>query len=427
MNKMDILILLLGGNPLPNFIIADYLLNSGRDDRDDLPIPGKIFLVSTERTKNFCESIIELLRKKHKGDFPQTEEIELYDKHRFPKTIQEKIKEKIKKSFENSHAIDSIHLGYTGGTKPMAANAFAAAIEFVHENNLKLILSDLNPDNFKLTTFTVNSNARMTEEKNFPGKGDLRDYVHLDIDEIFALHEMKPIKKKKENFILNGAMVDIIPFSLAMASDYKKGARRNRFLGISKELAKTDPKLNEKIVSNHPYLKGIFDEKYNLIISTGQFDQFVCGKWLEHYLYSSLKKIERELKITFSTIRMNVEAEYEKRKCEIDVIAMRGFQMFLFSCTTSQKIKLVKQKAFEALFRAEQLGGEHAKVVVVSTMFNTPGIPGKIKFSRKSNIRELEKDLKQFNADQKCESIGIDELSNEKELIRKLSNIINRN
>lgn len=101
--------------------------------------------------------------------------------------------------------------------------------------------------------------------------------------------------------------------------------------------------------------------------------------------------------------------------------------MFLFSCTTSQKIKLVKQKAFEALFRAEQLGGEHAKVVVVSTMFNTPGIPGKIKFSRKSNIRELEKDLKQFNADQKCESIGIDELSNEKELIRKLSNIINRN
>jgi len=417
---MDILILLIGGNPLPNFITADYLSNSDKDDRNDLPVPGKIFFVSTERTKNFSGSIIHLLKKRQKGDFPQTEEIELYDKHRFPESIQEKIK----KALENLHTLDSIHLNYTGGTKPMAVNAFAAVSEFAHKNNKKIILSDVNPDNFKLTTFEVNSKDRMSEEKNFPGKGDLRDYVHLNIDEIFLLHEMKPVKKKKEMTFLKDDMIDIIPFSLAMAADYKANNRRERFLEISKELEKSDPKINEKIVANHPYLKGIFDENLKLKITSGQFYDFINGKWLEYYLYSCLKKLETKLKIEFSDIGMSVEAEYDKRKCEIDVIAVRGFQMFLFSCTTSQKIKLVKQKAFEALFRAEQLGGEHAKVIVVSTMFNTPGIPGKIKFSKKSNLQELAKDVNQFNALKKCEFIGIDELSDETALINKLSDIL---
>ncbi|HLP46910.1 MAG TPA: hypothetical protein VK469_13230, partial [Candidatus Kapabacteria bacterium] len=126
---MDVLILLLGGNPLPNFIVADYLLNSNRNDHDDLPVPGKILFVSTARTKEFYDSIIKLLKEKararHNGYFPQTEEIELYNEHRFPGTIQDKIKEALKKY----NSINSIHLSYTGGTKPMAANAFAAAIE----------------------------------------------------------------------------------------------------------------------------------------------------------------------------------------------------------------------------------------------------------------------------------------------------------
>ncbi|MCU0288507.1 MAG: hypothetical protein MUF15_19195 [Acidobacteria bacterium] len=415
---MDILILLLGGNPLPNFIVADYLLNLNRVDQDDLPVPSKILLVSTERTEKFYNSIINLLRKKHSENFPHTEEIKLNDKHRLPESIQNKIK----KAIENQSDIDSIHLSYTGGTKPMAANAFAAAIEVAQEK-IKLILSDLDPDNFKLTSFVATSNNKMIEEKNFPGKGDLRDCVHLNIDEIFELHEMKLTNGKSENPILKNNMIDIIPFSLAIVDHYKTDIKGKDFLEISKGISQKDPKRNEKIVYDHPYLKGIFDEKYNLIISPGHFNQFICGKWLEYYLNKSLEKINNELNIKLS-IGMNVEAEYEKRNCEIDVIAMKGHQVFLFSCTTSQKIKIVKQKAFEALFRAEQLGGEHAKVIVVSTMFN---IPCEAKLSWKNNLKELEKDIKQFNADQKCELIGIDELSNEKEFLRKLKDIITQN
>lgn len=420
---MDILILLMGGNPLPNYITADYTLIPDRTDKDDLPAPGKIIFVSTDQTEKFIQSILVLLKKKHKSPLPPSEEIKLSNKHRSPGFIREELIKALKKN----PGIDSIHLNYTGGTKPMAANAVVAASTFTRGKDIKLILSDLDPDNSKLTIFKVNSNDNIPEENNFPRKGDLRDDVHLKIDEIFDLHEMALVTKRKEKSLLEDDMIDIIPFSLAMAADYKSNTRRKRFLKISKELAKADPKINERIVSDYPYLKGIFDENSKLKITPGQFHAFICGKWLEHYLYSSLKKLKPKLKIKFFEIMTNVEAIYEKRKCEIDVIAVRGFQMFLFSCTTSQKIKIVKQKAFEALFRAEQLGGEHAKVIVVSTMFNTPGIPGKIKFSKKSNLQELAKDVNQFNTVKKCEFIGIDELSKETELNKKLSDIITQN
>lgn len=420
---MDILVLLMGGNPLPNYITASYLLTSQREDQNDLPVPGKILFVSTNRTKNFYSTIIDLLKKKHQGEFPQTDEIELYDEHRSPGTIQDKIR----KALEKHSDIKSIHLNYTGGTKPMAVNAVITASSFDRGKDIKLILSDVDPDNFKLTTIDFSSNGGIFKEKRFPVSGDLRDWVHLSVDDLFSLHEMKPGPEKRKDPLSNSQMIDITQFSLTLASDYKTDTRRKRFLEISKELAIADPGINKKIVANHPYLKGIFDEDSKLKITPGQFHAFICGKWLEHYLYATLNKLKTKPHFSFSDIRMGVEAEYENRPCEIDVIALRGFQMFLFSCTTSQKIKLVKQKAFEALFRAEQLGGEHARVIVVSTMFNNPGIPGKIKFSRKSNLQELEKDLKQFNASQKCCLVGINELSDEGKFINKLSDIITQN
>jgi len=101
--------------------------------------------------------------------------------------------------------------------------------------------------------------------------------------------------------------------------------------------------------------------------------------------------------------------------------------MFLFSCTTSQEIKYVKQKVFEALYRADQLGGEHARVILVSTMYNRAFGRG-THFSQENNIEELDRDLSQFRARRNCELIGIDELYEEtcgnSALTNKLKQII---
>lgn len=415
--KMDVLILLLGGNPLPNFITADYLLNTARDDEDFLPIPHKIIFVSTERTEKFYKSVLTLLKKRHENLFPQEEELQLVKKHREPDNIQEKIKAVLKKQT----SIKSIHLNYTGGTKPMSVNAFMAAANFNGESKIKLILSDLDPDNFKLKTYLFHSSSNI---KNFPSKGDLREYVHLNIPEIFDLHHMKPLENKndKKDAILEENKIDVIEVGCAVSRKYKEGSRQKRFLEIYNELKTTNGKASSKIIDEFPFLKRMFDENLKLKLSIGQFYDYINGKWLEYYIYKSLNLLADEAKVT--VVRKGVKAvyKYEKRQCEIDVIAIKGCQMFLFSCTASKKIKIVKQKAFEALFRAEQLGGEHAAVIVVSTMFNDR-IENK-KFSMKNNVKELEKDVKQFDAENKCHFIGINELSDVSELNRKLRDIL---
>lgn len=86
--------------------------------------------------------------------------------------------------------------------------------------------------------------------------------------------------------------------------------------------------------------------------------------------------------------------------------------MYLFSCTTSDGVKSVKGKAFEAIYRADQLGGSHARVIVVSLL---PQIP---QSGHNSSIETLENDLSSFDArfNKKCKLIGRDDLLDQEKL-----------
>ncbi len=55
---------------------------------------------------------------------------------------------------------------------------------------------------------------------------------------------------------------------------------------------------------------------------------------------------------------------------QFDVAAMRGYQLFAFSCTTEDgkrkgKRGLLKQKLFESYVRARQMGGDEACAALV--------------------------------------------------------------
>ena len=50
---------------------------------------------------------------------------------------------------------------------------------------------------------------------------------------------------------------------------------------------------------------------------------------------------------------------------EVDVVAIRGYQMFAISCTTSKEMSLVKSKLFEAYVRARQMGGDEARIALI--------------------------------------------------------------
>ena len=55
----NVLILLIGGNPLPNYVTARYMMDSKRNDKEVLPVPDKFILLHSKSTKKYAEIIKE--------------------------------------------------------------------------------------------------------------------------------------------------------------------------------------------------------------------------------------------------------------------------------------------------------------------------------------------------------------------------------
>jgi hypothetical protein len=105
-----------------------------------------------------------------------------------------------------------------------------------------------------------------------------------------------------------------------------------------------------------------------LTITQDEVAKWLDGKWLEHYTLWALQQIASECQMHQAW--MNIEAikknDNKDRSFELDVVAMRGYQLFAISCTTGYKKSPLKSKLFEAYVRARQMGGDEARVGLVS-------------------------------------------------------------
>ncbi len=491
---MHVLILLIGGNPLPNYVVAKYLLEQNRPEEKTLPVPDKLILVYSEKTRRFITPIIQELPD------CQKEQVDLESNERTPHIIVQRMKDTLDKlAKESDTSIESVHLNYTGGTKAMSVHSYIAVKGWIEQqrNDIEFILSDLNP---KKRNKIVLSKPDSDEE--YPlGRDDLRTRVEIDVKKLLPLHNMQVndddlgidqivvpeeeldafvedaiLKYKKNTFMLTDCsfqwlhednVPDEVLKKLQALKDQEFSSRKTFLKAvknyIEEELLKTYQEkivnyaderkifrifdnivLNKKtkqekeaVIKNEklalfeadcvrfeqfsPSLFGYFRNSGHLKYPYLSFINFVKHEWLEHFVFKSLHALKDEL--TLNDIRIDVEATYDGRPTQIDVIAIRGYQLCLISCTTDQGIKTVKEKAFEAIYRAEQLGGEHAKAIVVSLMVNKPE-----KEKGDNNLEELEKDLKQFDAERNCFLIGLGELEGElngdKTLTKTLKNII---
>lgn len=87
---------------------------------------------------------------------------------------------------------------------------------------------------------------------------------------------------------------------------------------------------------------------------------WLYGKWLEVWLAGELDRAK-----LFDEVHQGVEIGAKPNDCEMDVIGIRGFRVFLFSCTVDSRNDLVKSKLFEAANRTARIGGEHARAAMV--------------------------------------------------------------
>jgi len=93
---------------------------------------------------------------------------------------------------------------------------------------------------------------------------------------------------------------------------------------------------------------------------------------------------------------MNVEPLNSARQAimEIDAAAIRGYQAFLFSCSTEYDNKPLKGKLFEGYVRARQLGGDEARIALVSPT----AIPGRIEAEMRRDF-DIGESIKVFGKD----------------------------
>jgi len=379
---MNVAVFTVGSNPLPVYVVAEYLLKTPRQDEKHFPRPDYLIFVYSKETEKIQEKIQERLRDKFK-QYVRIEGVDLGNGEREEDTVLNSLKNKLL-NLSKSSKISTLHLHYTGGTKPMSVFSYLAVKEFAQEQGIKAIFSDLHPDEAVLV-----SNQQCSD--------DLRKIVRLNVDQIIKLHGMDISHSGNQQ--LEYPDLDMKSFEKEIPSLIDKSLKYNKSRNNEEEKNQIIKELNSIFSSIMP--KSWEEYVKNSVLT---------GKWLEDYMLYKLQQLQNEFFIT--DLRKSVKAKYNGRDCEIDVVAIRGYQMYLFSCTTSDGVKPVKGKAFEAIYRAEQLGGSHARVIVVSLL---PQIP---QSGHNSSIETLENDLSSFDArfNKKCKLIGRDDLLDQEKL-----------
>jgi len=403
---MNILILSIGSNPMPNFITAEYLLNSEREENEliQLPKPDKVLFIHSSKTESFKEYIENEL----KLDQGICCYVNLMSDERKFEAIKKRVIDELKK-FEY---INSIHLNYTGGTKVMAV-AISEAVASL--NNPNTIYSDLSPKSFQLSL--RNGNV-------FPVSGDLRKYVKIKINQIYSMHGLKEPENKFELQCSNTEWYskDSVNFMFQKIKDDKNGNEDFFDLWDNIKFKSSVKNIPEKILKDTPFEIESSQLNKKILKKFQHLQKFIRGTWLEEYVFDVLSEIKDECGL--NDIAWNIEIKVKNRPFELDVIAVKGCQTFVFTCTTAYDIRMCKGKAFEGLYRAEQIGGGQAKTILVCLADNFDKKGNIAKNDSDKTLDNLRADLSQFDALQNFYVLGQEEIKDRNKFKLALKEIL---
>jgi hypothetical protein len=90
------------------------------------------------------------------------------------------------------------------------------------------------------------------------------------------------------------------------------------------------------------------------------------GLWLEDHVFSVLSCLQRHGDVDDAVI--DVRVRNAGQEFQLDVACIVGYQLFVISCTTMRVRSEAKQKLFEVAQRARRLGGDEARVGVVTML-----------------------------------------------------------
>lgn len=408
--KVDHLFLLIGENPLPNYVAAKMLLKEG----------GKPYLVFSERTEEPAK------RLKDELDLSDNEMLPLNNNEANAYEIKKRIREKIKE-IQREPDKNQFGLNYTGGTKAMAAHAYQAFL-FPDDKDSKI---QLNPP--PIFSYLDSSSLKMLiDQRGNPIPLDIpKDRLKLSLEKLFKLHGLS-LSKPPKNEVTLPELVEPIVKNNELWREwcknelYIQGREREKITQTKveneietyfkfgdwknhKELRNVSfsiTGLPEDIISIMKQKKMISQDETLSIEHLKDLNIFpkpsknenipkeICkwfeGVWLEDYVLQQIKKIKEECLLDKIGMSFNFPEIKDKDIAffEFDVAALRGHQLFAISCTTDNTNNLCKSKLFEAYHRARLMGGNEARIALVC-YFDQPNRNGKFNKIEKSFMSQI--------------------------------------
>jgi hypothetical protein len=318
----DQLLLLVGSNPLPNYLTALVLR----------PASIRLFYSpETERVKN-------KLGERLKAKFPKLFLCE---------TCIEDATDAAKVRGALHSNADCAHLNYTGGTKIMAAHARMA---FRDEDGKDDHASYLD-ERKGVLRFDDGYEIDLSEQR-----------LELSMEDILGLHGIERMPKVEQS-TPHPTGQDAENITKAVLKDPELAQKlyqihREKEKRLSFEKAKQNPvSLGELVnlsISRLP-------EKDWTTKTYEKWCDFLGGKWLEVWYGALVRDIAEG-----DEIAVGADCKLANgRSFEIDLAVVRGHRLYVISCTTHTKIGLCKSKLFEVALRARQLGGDLARSALV--------------------------------------------------------------
>ncbi|MEB3293031.1 MAG: hypothetical protein VKJ24_07710 [Synechococcales bacterium] len=360
--KTQHLFLLVGENPLPNYVAAHLLLESG----------GKIHLAHSTGTQRQAKQ----LRKVLETDQIHCLDLPLGDSESNASAIREKIQQRL------NTLNGTMGLHYTGGTKAMAvhacqtlkAHAPNAVFSYLNPRRLELCIDQasgeskpikITPKMLEITIqnlialhgWDLPSDPLETDPLETPVQPEASTAFaefHADAELAKLWHDWchNNLRKKPNGDFKGKTRLNEISIDLKSDANFP---RHPKILAALQELGME----SEQFSVQQLQVQGGFSDSKKLA-------EWIDSFWLEHYVLAQVNKIAKDQKIYNSVNSLTTKNPTNTdEKFEIDVVFTRGYQLFGISCTTSHSKSLCKSKLFEAYVRAQQLGGAEARIALV--------------------------------------------------------------
>lgn len=354
--------LTVGTNPLPVYVASSHLVkhfrNAGASDIG-------VSLILSAETRDYEQPLKKLLRRDN-ADLAVTT-IHVPDAGN-PKDIVARCQDGFG-NLTDTH----VHLHYTGGTKAFAVHAWEAARSFPGSS-----ASYLDARGRRGPCIIDNEGVVLVP--------DCRKDIHLGMDDLLEMHGYEPITLKEPPAACGEELFKILlpPESWKIYSQWyeqywKQGTPEGDCPGPDLSgWPALCPALNAEMEARNSAIRcdgdtgvvtGVTKKNRKMLAD------LLFGKFLEcavyHIANRELCAIANHggpdnfrIRHSVKPLRSDVDAELQK-DFELDVVLLLGYQLVVVSCTTEDREDVIKLKAMEAQHRAQQIGGEEARTLVV--------------------------------------------------------------